>query len=445
MRKLLIPLLCLMMTIPVASEVAPLYTKAQALLTHMQAGEEEAALLMMADTMRTAMAGQVKAVWENLTASFGAFKEAGAWQASIADGYDIIELTLVFDRAKLIQRTVFDGEGQVAGLFYTPGEVVAQAAPPAGFTEQPIQVDAGTGFPLEGLLSLPESGEVLAGLVLVQGSGPSDRNEKLYANTPFQDLAWGLAKRGIAVVRYDKRTFVYGQQIAKSPEYITLTVDQETALDAAAAVQLLKNRAELQGKKVFILGHSLGGMLTAYINTLGAGADGYINLAGSPRKLWEISADQNDLLAAEVDVKTAQAIRQQVAGEVEKAKRLPDMSDQAAKDPANLVMGLPAWYQRHLAGIDTAGLHLADGLPVLILHGGRDRQVSLRDYDAWQERLAGHPDAQFILYPDLNHLFGHFEGETLPLSQISLEYGQRTPIPDEVMDDIAGWMLKRAW
>jgi fermentation-respiration switch protein FrsA (DUF1100 family) len=109
-----------------------------------------------------------------------------------------------------------------------------------------------------------------------------------------------------------------------------------------------------------------------------------------------------------------------------------------------LLLTLPAWYQRHLSGIDAAGLHLQDGLPVLILHGGRDRQVTMRDYELWQERLKGHPDASFILYTELNHLFGHFKGETPPFSQISLEYSQRTPIPDEVMDDIAGWIARRA-
>lgn len=448
MRKLMILLLCLLVALPVAGEVT-LDARAMELLEHMKAGDEEAALLMMADTMRTAMAGQVKAVWENLTASFGAFKEAGAWQASIANGYDVIEITLVFERAKLIQRTVFDGKGQVAGLFYTPGEVTEKASNlPAGITEQAVTVDAGTGFPLEGTLTLPEDGKIVAGLVLVQGSGPSDRDEKVYANVPFQDLAWGLAKRGIAVVRYDKRTFVYGQQIAKSPAYITLTVDQETALDAAAAVQLLKNREELAGKKVFILGHSLGGMLSAYINTLGAGADGYINLAGSPRKLWQISADQNETMAKEIeaagDSATARRIRQGVGDEIEKAQGLMSLSDEEAKNPENTVMGLPAWYQRHLAGIDAAALHLADGLPVLILQGEKDRQVLMSDYETWQTRLKEHPDASFILYPELNHLFGDYEGDMLPFSQISLEYGQRTPIPDEVLDDIAGWISKRA-
>ena len=448
MRKLMILLLCLLVALPVSGEAA-LEGKAMELLDHMKAGDEDAVLAMMDDSMKGAMKGQVKALWDSLLASFGAFQEAGARRASSAEGYDVIELTLVFDRAKLIQRTVFDGGGRVAGLFFVPGEVAEKAgALPAGVSEQAVTVDAGTGFPLEGTLTLPEDGKIIAGLVLVQGSGPSDRDEKVYANVPFQDLAWGLASRGIAVLRFDKRTFVHGQRIAQSPDYAIFTVDEETALDAAAAVSLLKNREELAGKKVFILGHSLGGMLTAYINTLGAGADGYINLAGSPRKLWQISADQNEMMAQEMeaagDSATAGQIRQGVGAEIEKAQGLLSLSDEEAKAPGNLVMGLPAWYQRHLAGIDAAALHLADGLPVLILHGGKDRQITMTDYTLWQERLKAHPDASFKLYPELNHLFGQFEGELPPFSQISLEYSQRTPIPDMVMDDIAQWISQRS-
>lgn len=81
---------------------------------------------------------------------------------------------------------------------------------------------------------------------------------------------------------------------------------------------------------------------------------------------------------------------------------------------------------------------------MLVLQGGRDRQVTLRDYGAWQETLAGHPDARFILYPELNHLLGRFEGEMPPFSQLTLEYSQRTPIPDELLEDIAGWLKERA-
>ncbi|MDD4080471.1 MAG: alpha/beta fold hydrolase [Eubacteriales bacterium] len=458
MRGLLTITLCLIMALSPAAQAAEagrpeaLYALSLELLTRLQAGNEEAALLMMDGTMKGAMAGQLKALWAQLTMAGGEFLETGAWRASEQDGFNIIELTLVFSNVKLIQRTVLDGENQVAGLFFTPGEVPEDepevAELPEGVREEAVTVDAGRGYPLEGTLSLPANGEVKAGLVLVHGSGPSDRDEAVLANTPFRDLAWGLAQRSIAVLRFDKRTLVYGQEIAGSPDYPRLTVDEETAQDAAAAVQLLKARPELAGKKAFLLGHSLGGMLTAYINTQGAGADGYINLAGSPRKLRELSAEQNRLLAREAlaagQIESPDAALKQIEAEIRKAEGLLSLSNEEALAPGAAVFGMSAWYLRHLEGIDAPALHLADGLPVLVLQGGRDRQVYMEDYEAWQAALAGHPDASFILYPELNHLFGRYEGETRPFSQIALEYSQLTPIPDEVLDDIAAWISERA-
>ena len=455
MRRLLTVGLCLMLALsPLlagAGEAPSRHALSLELLSHLQAEDEAAALEMMDSTLRSAMAGQLKALWAQLLAIGGEFVQAGAWRESAQDGYQVLELTLEFARLRLIFRTVFDQENLIAGMFFTPGEVPEETpgkeALPEGVREESVTVDAGLGFPLEGSLALPE-GDVLAGLVLVHGSGPSDRNEAILANAPFRDLAWGLAQRGIAVLRYDKRTLVYGREITQSPDYLRLTVDEETALDAVAALKLLADRPELSGKKVFLLGHSLGGMLTAYINTLSGQAAGYINLAGSPRKLWELSASQNLLLAEEAraagDSQTADNIQALVTAESEKASGLLSLDDQTAADPGYSVFGMSAWYLRHLEGIDAPALHLADGLPVLVLQGGRDRQVTLRDYGAWQETLAGHPDARFILYPELNHLLGRFEGEMPPFSQLTLEYSQRTPIPDELLEDIAGWLKERA-
>ena len=69
----------------------------------------------------------------------------------------------------------------------------------------------------------------------------------------------------------------------------------------------------------------------------------------------------------------------------------------------------------------------------------------MTDYNLWQEQLKDHPDATFIAYPGLNHLFGAYQGEPVPFSQlVSVEYAQRTPIPEQVMNNIAGWIDSHA-
>ena len=82
------------------------------------------------------------------------------------------------------------------------------------YTEN-IKVTADPAYPLDGLLTLPDGTEgPFPAVVMVHGSGPSNKDERVLKLTPFKDLAEGLAKRGIASLRYDKRTFAYGRKMA---------------------------------------------------------------------------------------------------------------------------------------------------------------------------------------------------------------------------------------
>ena len=109
--------------------------------------------------------------------------------------------------------------------------------------------------PLDGLLTLPARRGRSTAVVLVSGSGPQDKDETGGPNKPFRDLAEGLAERGIASLRYDKRTKAYPP--AANPADFTPT--QEYVPDALAAINLLRSRPEVDPKGIYVLGHSQGG------------------------------------------------------------------------------------------------------------------------------------------------------------------------------------------
>ena len=78
-------------------------------------------------------------------------------------------------------------------------------------TAEKITIGAGTEYPLKGMLVLPDNiQEPVPAVVFVHGSGSSNMDEKVMKLTPFKDLAEGLARHGIASVRYDKRSFAHG-------------------------------------------------------------------------------------------------------------------------------------------------------------------------------------------------------------------------------------------
>ena len=95
-------------------------------------------------------------------------------------------------------------------------------------------------------------------VILVHASGAADQDETAYALKPFRDLAEGLASKGIAVLRYNKRTYEHGLKTELSPFYI---VDKETTDDALLVTQFLQNEPMIDKNQIYILGHSLGGMM----------------------------------------------------------------------------------------------------------------------------------------------------------------------------------------
>lgn len=415
---------------------------AEEVLMKLQSADEEGLLAMMDAQMQGMMRGKTAGLWAQLEAGYGPFEGIVSHSEEETDGFLVVESLLRFQNSGLIQRTAFDPDKKVAGLFFRPApaaDSVKTVQLPDGLSEKDLTVTADPDYPLPGTLTLP-AGEIKAGFVLVHGSGPQDRDETLFSNKPLRDLAWGLAQEGYAVLRYDKRTYTFGNDMVKSPDYPKLTVDEETALDAAAAVNTLAEQPEMAGKKVYLIGHSMGGMLASYIGTKTDQLAGYVLLAGTPRMLWELSMDQNQLAIQELSMAERAVVLLKMEAEKLKAEKLMDLSDEDALLPINFVLGMPAWYLRHWQGIDAAGLHMADGKPVLVLQGEKDRQVTMKDFALWQERLKGHPDAAFIAYPELNHLFGQYEGEEVPFSQlVTVEYAQRTPVAEKVIKDTANW------
>ncbi len=118
---------------------------------------------------------------------------------------------------------------RLSGLSMRPPAPEVPYAPPdyavaGAYTEREVTVGSGE-WALPGTLTMPAGPGRFPAVVLVHGSGPNDRDETFGPNKTFKDLALGLASRGVAVLRYDKRTKVYGAKIAPLKQF---TVKEET-------------------------------------------------------------------------------------------------------------------------------------------------------------------------------------------------------------------------
>ena len=179
----------------------------QGYLTDLSQGENLDALYACLDaTMQAALSREdFASLWGQLAAISGEFLGFDGDTESTAMGeYLVLTQRLDMSGMDLLCTMSLDASGKVAGLQFIPAPATAdETAPSAGVTEEAIQVGEAP-WELPGLLTLPENAQgPLPAVVLVQGSGPSDRNESVGAVKPFYDLAQALAAQGIAVVRYD--------------------------------------------------------------------------------------------------------------------------------------------------------------------------------------------------------------------------------------------------
>jgi dienelactone hydrolase len=262
--------------------------------------------------------------WKALIAQVGAFKEITASRVEPVQIYQRAIVTCTFEKATWDAQVVFSSDGKIAGLHFAPSQPKAEwkapsYADPNAFHEQPVTVADGK-WELPGTLALPARSGPFPGVVLVQGSGPHDQDETIGPNKPFKDLAWGLASRGVAVLRYTKRTLKYRSQSSDDPS--ALTVDDETVNDARAAAALLAKQPGIDPKRVYVLGHSLGAMLAPRIASGDSQIAGIVLMAGNTRPIGQLLVEQVRYISS-------------VEGNSEDAQKQVAAAEQAARDIDN--------------------------------------------------------------------------------------------------------------
>ena len=208
------------------------------------------------DTMKAVMPeAKLQETWNTVLAQAGAFKQAGKTRTEKHGAFTLVFVTCEFEKTLLDIRVVFDQSKRIAGLFFAPATNMDYTPPSYvkadSFREKEVTVGTGQ-WALPGTLTMPVTTGTSPAVVLVHGSGPNDRDESLGSNKPFKDLAWGLASRGVAVLRYEKRTKQHGARLASIRAFKEEVID-----DVLAAVELLRKTEGINAKRIFVLGHSL--------------------------------------------------------------------------------------------------------------------------------------------------------------------------------------------
>jgi dienelactone hydrolase len=396
----------------------------------LHAGDEGAAAALVSPAVRadTMTAETLRKVWLQLTDRMGPLADVRSAGTRHEDGRLVADLVARFARSELGLRVVLDDARRVVGFWVTPPRPPAYEPPAyadrSRFSEAELTLGREPSLPAT--LTIPVDAGPWAIVVLVHGSGPNDRDETLGANRPYRDLAWGLATRGVAVLRYDKRTLAHPRSLGES-----VTVEAEVIDDALAALAVARTVDGVDPARVVLLGHSLGAGLAPEIAARDGAVAGAVLLAPPARPSAEVLAEQ----LAYVDGADRAAGGTGVAGLAALRELLRALGD-GALSPEVDVLGAPASYFYDLDArrpLDTAR---ALPIPLLALFGGRDYQVTGDDAQGWRQALAGRTSATVRTYPELNHLFMAGQGMATP-AEYAREAGHVAAV---VIDDIVHWL-----
>ena len=358
---------------------------ARTYLGHLAVGEFEAAHAMSTVDMQTAApAARLEGIWQQMVARAGAFASLGKAATWTVGALQVADVDATFGDWILTLRVTVDGDGKVAG-FFQMGSRACRDDPHV------VELDTGTGT-LHGTLDLPEGEGPWPVALVIAGSGPTNRdgNNAGMQNDHLKLLGTGLAERGVATLRYDKRG------IGASAAALTREDDlrfEHLVDDAARWVEKL--RKDERFSRVVVIGHSEGslvGMLAAAKTKPGA----FVSIAGPGRRAADVLREQLEpqLLGPQgVFWKNAQAI----LAALEEGKTFEDVAPPLHSLFRPSVQPYLISYFRYDPAKEIGKLQM----PVLILQGKRDIQVKPEDAEALAKAL---PAAKLVLLDEMNHV-----------------------------------------
>ena len=372
---------------------------------------------------------------QNSLKRMGEYVGMGDISSSENDGMTVYRLPISYSIQSFDFALTID-DGEVAGLYlapYTGGEDGDESVDSDQVRKLSIPVTGHKNWSLPAFLWLPEGDGPFPLVILIHGSGPNDRDESVGKCKPFRDIAEGLAEKGIATLRYDKRTFVYGREMTQGEE---VTLKEEVIDDVLAALSLAKEQEEVDKDQIYLAGHSLGGMaLPRIAKEVGEGeVAGYIFLAAPARGLGELMVEQNKFLLSLRD--TPEDMVEKETEELDKElEKLSNLSDQPEDEP---IFGALPVYWEYLEGLNQVEEGKEIDEPCLFLQGDEDYQVSVEDdFEVWKDALGGKGNVTFTSLEGLTHLFTEGKKSDGPLA-----YQQKAEVADAVIDAMAEFVGK---
>lgn len=330
-----------------------------------------------------------------------------------------------FENQKLDIQLSFNKDNKIVGFFFVPHkEFKKENSLGKEFNIKSNNIE------LKGTLLIPENDSLKKLVIFIHGSGPNDRDETIFENKPFKDIAESLYKRGIASYRFDKKTF-------SNPESFNdnSTIDEEVTIDIINIINYFKNDNQFSNYKIIILGHSLGAYLTPRIINKSNKVSKAIMLAGNARSLDKLIIEQYNYL---YELNPTEDLKSELGKLKYQISFLHSKKFNFNTSKENLPLNLSAHYWQSILDYNPLKEVKKVKIPMLLLQGERDYQVTMKDFELWKKSLDNNKKATFICYPKLNHLFITGDKKSQPK-----EYMIKGTVDEMAINDIFNFIQKK--
>lgn len=365
--------------------------------------------------------------WNSIIQKTGSLEECLLNKKKVNDS-DLVFIYCQFSNDKLDLKIAFSERNKILGFTFIPHIELVYCTPKYDKPRKYIEIDTTIKgeINLPAIVTLPKNYDSFPLVVFIHGSGPIDMDGTIGPNKILKDIAIGLAANGIGSVRYNKRTFV-------SQTMDSVTLEKEVINDVIAVLKHIESDKKLKGRKIYLIGHSLGAIIAPVIALNNSNISGVICMAASPKKMDEILVEQVNYLM-QIDHGNSSLNSRQLIVLNRQIQYLHDSLSETS--PASkLPMGIPASYWLSLKKYDFASAVTLLNLPLLFLQGERDYQVSTNDFMGIKKMLANSSNATFKSYQKLNHLFLEGTGISTPD-----EYLIPSNVPYYLIKDVSTWI-----
>ncbi len=388
-----------------------------------------------AEMKRKVDANDYETMWNNFIENYDSLASVGETSVTKKDSLWVTVTKISFVKKDYNLKLTINNNNQLAGIFFTNTKI--NHTPPAYintllFYEVKLNVPT-KGIESEGVLSIPKGNEKHPIVIIVGGSGPTDKDGTIGANKPYKDLAWALAAKGVAVYRYDKRTA--NSSNLKGVETDKFTMEQEYLIDLKNIANTLSKDKRFDAKKIVIAGHSQGGFMIPYFKMNLPKVAGFIGLAANYQTIAEIIPNQLAYLSNLNNDSTTKAAYSPLVAKANYTKN--HIYDEHANNDS-LFPGLTIAFLRHMDKYKPDNIaSVLNKKPMLFIQGARDYQVTPAELNLWKNKLKNACCATYIQFEKLNHMLLVGEGKSTPS-----EYNLPNNVPEYVATEIANWVKK---